>query len=98
MSANFGAVVEAICGLVVVLSAQFMNEDFHPDTFLLLESGPSDAFESAIGSYFLISYPNDWPTADRYDFNWSELEKDLDPFQNLVFGPRVPKPDERRSQ
>jgi hypothetical protein len=53
--------------------------DFTDDTF------EGDGFETAIGKYFRVKYPNDWPADERYEFNWKELKNDPDPFQSLKF-------------
>jgi hypothetical protein len=54
-------VLDAVCGLVALLAAQFWTYDFGPgDTFLALH-GPSDGMESAIGGYFRVAFPDDWP-------------------------------------
>jgi hypothetical protein len=81
--ANFGAVVDAICGCVVVLASQFMDEDFHPKNYLLAGDA-SEEFQSALGEYFLVRYPDDWPESDRYYFSWAGIMDEQDPFQNLV--------------
>jgi len=71
--ANIKNLVEATCGLVVLLSAQFLNEDFSPNTGCLSMSGPGDGMESAIGDYFRVKYP-EWEAKDRYEFEWSEIK------------------------
>ena len=42
-----------------------------------------DGMESAIGGYFLIKFPTDWPVADRYDFEWTNLQKLNDRFDEF---------------
>jgi hypothetical protein len=81
--ANFGAVVDAICGCVVVLASQFMDEDFHPKDYLLA-GDESEEFQSALGEYFLVRYPDDWPESERYYFSWAGIMDEQDPFQNLA--------------
>jgi hypothetical protein len=46
---------------------------------------PSDRFEYAIGGYFVLRYPDDWPIAEQYDFDWDALEGNDDPFQNFPY-------------
>lgn len=82
--ASFDNLVDSVCGLVVLLSAQFWTRDFSPTDFLVT-SRPGDEFETAIGDYFQVKFPTDWPDSECYDFNWHDLEKQADPFQSLVF-------------
>jgi hypothetical protein len=79
--------LEAVCGLVVLLSAQFITQDFSPSESYLAVSGPGDGFESAIGGFFRIKFPDDWPAADRYDFDAPALSKISTPFAKYPFPP-----------
>jgi hypothetical protein len=81
---------DAICGLVVVLSAQFHDEDYSPvEKSLSIGAGYSydtnDGMESAIGNFFRVKFPLDWPEEERYDFNWEELEKMENPFAQFDY-------------
>jgi len=76
--------IDAICGLAAIVSAQFMNEDFG-ETFMVTEAGPGDGFEFANGGYFLVKFPDNWPASERYDFNWHTLQSDPEPFQNFPY-------------
>lgn len=80
--ANFGTTLDAVAGLLVMLTSQFLDNDFKPKhDFLVLGAGPGDGFNPAIGERFSIKYP-DVPEADRYDFHWPDLKGEADPFQN----------------
>ena len=86
--ATFDALLDAMCGLIALLSAQFHNEDYSPrEKSLSIGSSYSydtdDGMESAIGGYFRIRFPIDWPAADRYEFDWNELRKADDPFDEF---------------
>ena len=83
--ANFNNLLDAACGLVALLSAQFITFDFQPHGLGIGYGGPEDGFETAIGGYFHVKFPTDWATADRYDFDWQALESDPNPFQRLTF-------------
>ena len=82
--ANFGNLLDAVSALVVLLASQFYTHDFS-HLVLLAAMGPGDGFETAIGNYFLVKHPNDWPANDRYSFDWQQLKNDPDPFQVLQF-------------
>ncbi len=83
--ANFGHLLNACCGVLVMLSAQFEREDFSPGDSVLSFGGPDDGMESGIGGYFRVKFPNDWPPGLRYDFDWQKLRAEIDPFQNIDY-------------
>jgi hypothetical protein len=79
--ATLGNLVKAICGLVVVLSSQFYTESFSPgNQALLLESNGTE-YETAIGNYFGIKFPN-FPNELRYDFSYDDFCKLSDNQEN----------------
>lgn len=78
--ASFENVVQAICGLVALMSSQFLSEDFRPGLGFLGMDGPDDDFEEAVGAYFNVRFPANWPKSDRYDFSWPDLAQLSDPF------------------
>ena len=47
LRANFGNLLDAICGLLVVLSSQFHTNDFLPGPMLLAEDKPGEGTEDA---------------------------------------------------
>ena len=82
--ANLCNLLNAICGLVAILASQFHTEAFLRQSYLTTRS-PDDGWELAIGDYFLVSFPSNWLTTDRYEFIWNQLDADPDPFQHLTF-------------
>jgi hypothetical protein len=82
--ASLRNVIGAVTGTFVMLSAQFgpqLSSAFGP---ILLSVGDIDAdYSSGIGSYFGISFPSDVSKENRYDFSWSELKNQTEPFQKL---------------
>lgn len=76
--ANLENIIDAVCGLAVILAAQYWIYDFSPNTFLIADDG--DEFEGGVGGYFRIKFPQGVTEADSYDFDWSVLEKRKDPF------------------
>jgi hypothetical protein len=94
-TATFSHMLDAICGCLVVLSAQFYTNGFSSlDPVLSLE-GSSDGSESAIGGYFRVYFPDDWDVSERYDFDWRILESDPDPFRSFPYSPPQPKKSKR---
>ena len=65
--------IDAMCGLVAVISSQFIQEEFS-NTVRVVRGSPGDYFQSAIGGYFHVHFPADWPEGEKYEFNWHMLE------------------------
>lgn len=76
--ATFNHLLDAICGLLVIISAQFYSIDFSngPDTFCF------GGNHETIGGYFAVKFPNadDWPEKERYNFKAEELKN-----ENYIF-------------
>lgn len=88
--ATFDALINAMCGLIVLLSAQFHQENYSSNgKGLGIGSSYSydtdDGMESTIGGYFRIKFPTDLPATDRYDFNWKDLRQLEDPFDDFDY-------------
>jgi len=84
-NATFERLIEAICGLLVLLSAQFETNDFSPGPTLIALDWPADGMKSGIGSFFRVRFPQNWSMALRYDFDWQNLRGEEDPFQNVDY-------------
>lgn len=87
--ANFENLIDAVCGLLVLLSSQFYTKDFSPGNCSLVVEGygPGDGMEAAIGSYFRIKFP-EWPEKERYSFTFDDIEKNknnADFFQSIDY-------------
>lgn len=89
--ATFDALIDAFCGLNVLLAAQFHDEDYSPGgkTVGLMGGDYSydggDGMESSIGGMLRIKFPLDWPQDQRYDFDWQKLRELEDPFQSFDY-------------
>ena len=83
--ATFEHLIDACCGLLVLLSAQFETNSFSPGQEYLALEGGGDGYESGIGGYFRVKFPQNWPPDLRYEFSWQELENDPDPFQAIDY-------------
>lgn len=83
--ANIKNLIEALSGLVALLSAQFLHEDFSPNPgYLLLGEGSNDGMETAIGGYFRVKYPN-WEEDARYDFDWGQIKNNKSVIQSYNY-------------
>ena len=83
-NATFQDMLDAVCGCLVVLSAQFHLEDFETVSYLVTENGPGDGTEIAIGDYFRVAFP-DWPVEDRYSILWEDLQRQEAPFSKYPY-------------
>lgn len=83
--ATFDQMLNAVSGLVVILSSQFLQESFSPADGRLVLSHANVDFEESIGQFFRVKYPKNWPEEERYSFNWQELKDESDPFQNYPY-------------
>lgn len=85
--ATINHLFEAMCGLAVLITAQFWDISYKPGPIgLALEYegyDSDDGMLSAIGNIFRIRMPTDWPDEEKYDFNWSQLRHLEDPFLNF---------------
>jgi hypothetical protein len=85
-SANLQVLVTAIAGLLVLMSAQFKDEDFSAGTQGLTWSGSDyHEFEPALGSLFRVKYPDNWSDDEIYDFDWAALSKEDVRFQKFDY-------------
>jgi hypothetical protein len=82
--ANLKNLIGAFTGLAVLLAAQYYIYDFSPNNgFLIAED--SDRFEGGIGGYLRVAFPSNVPSVERYDFDWSTLEANPNPFQKIDY-------------
>ncbi|HUG09616.1 MAG TPA: hypothetical protein VMM36_01310 [Opitutaceae bacterium] len=86
-SATFEMMLDAICGCLVVLSAQFMEEEFAGGMDIVISGGLTDGWDYAIGRFFHVDYPKSWAETERYAFKWKELSSQVDPFDNYPYPP-----------
>jgi|NGEPerStandDraft_6_1074524.scaffolds.fasta_scaffold85377_1 hypothetical protein len=86
--ATFEQMIDAVCGLFVVLSSQFHTQDFAPGaSHLVTEDQVGDGMENGIGDYFRVYFPDDWPADDRYEFDWETIKNDQNPFRTIDYTP-----------
>ena len=84
--ATFEHLLDACCGVLAVLSAQFMEHDFAPiaNVYMSLKALDDD-MARGIGGYFRVKFPDDFPEELRYDFDWKQLKDEVDPFQTFDY-------------
>jgi hypothetical protein len=84
--ASFKHLIDAVAGLLAVLSSQFKDQTFAlgPDFI----SGPGPVYydlKPTIGSLFRIKYPDDWAADEKYDFDWEKLKDQPTRFNKLDY-------------
>jgi hypothetical protein len=88
--ATFNNLLDAVSGLVVLLSAQFMDESYSPNSKSMGLSGNysydyDPKMETAIGEYFRVQFPDDWNDDEKYGFNWQEICSLEEPIEKIDF-------------
>jgi len=86
-NANFENLIDAVCGLFVILSSQFYTHDFSSGhVFLVAENDmQNDGMEPGIGGYLRIQFPI-WPEEKRYSFTYQDIK---DNFNNPNFFEKI---------
>lgn len=84
--ANLGNLIDAYCGLFVLLSAQFRTESFSPGD-ISLGAGAIGYYKGnfGIGGFLMVTFPENWDENEIYDFNWSDLSKEAVRFQKFNY-------------
>ena len=83
--ANFRNVVDAVSAVAALLTAQFLDVDFRPQSLGVSGFGPKGNFMKCIGDYFEVELPDDWADEDCYEFDWQKLKDTESPIQKLTF-------------
>lgn len=80
--ANLSNVVEAVCGLVVLIASQFHTETFLESShdFLVFNNSNAD-FTAMHDEHFLVSFPRNVPPEERYGFSYEDINDVEEPFQ-----------------
>jgi hypothetical protein len=84
--ANLKNLLNAISGLLALLSSQFGTQDFSPvSTGLSVSVDSYYSTSPALGSFFHVDFPSDWPTNELYDFDWSSLKSNPNRFDKINY-------------
>jgi hypothetical protein len=84
--ANLENLLMAVAGLTVLISSQFLTEDFSAGSRGLRLCGDGyHPMEPSIGSLFRIKYPDDWVDAEHYDFDWTVLKNQTNRFEKIDY-------------
>lgn len=85
--ANFQSLVNAFCGLSVIIAAQFHTTSFSPagEVMGLSGGGLAEDFEPSIGDFLQIHFPTDIPLIEQYDFDYSDINFEVDIFENFDY-------------
>ena len=84
--ANFENAVDAVCGVLTLLVAQFTTHDFDPTSSPFGRGDEGSGFWPAQGSFFTVRFPDDWPEEEHYDLaNWNHTKTQPDPVQQYPY-------------
>lgn len=84
--ANFTNLIDAYCGLCVLLSSQFRHVDFQPGPNNLEANGYcyfGGGF--GIGDYLIVDFPDDFKDEEKYDFDWTKLINETQRFEKFNY-------------
>jgi len=81
--ANLGNVVEAMSGLMALISAQYYTINPSEPDYLIAEMGYSN-HEHAIGNYFSVEFP-DFPIEERYNLDITYTNNEPHKFQEYNY-------------
>lgn len=85
-NANFEILLGAYSALFVILTSQFLDQEFKPGPKYLQEQGYcyyGGGF--GIGGYLIPDLPENWNNDELYNFNWETLEKEETRFQKFDY-------------
>ena len=82
--ATFGHLVDAVCGLLALLSAQFISNDFTGDIHWV-RGAQAGGTQRGIGGFFRVGFPDDWPAVECYDFDWTALSAQPNAFKKFDY-------------
>lgn len=85
--ASFINMLNAVAGLLVLLSSQFRTESFTPGVTTSLQVSTDSYYstEPALGGFFHIEFPNDWADSEKYEFDWKVLKTQSSRFNKIDY-------------
>lgn len=84
--ANLTNLLNAVTGLLVVLSSQFHTQTFSAaSTGLAISIDEYYEGQAALGDFFRIEFPTDWSDDELYDFDWSVLKNEEQRFDKIDY-------------
>ncbi len=82
--ANLENLLLAASGLVVLLCSQFGTQNLSDTPRVRgISSGEDDYFTHCQSDIFKVKFPNDFSDDEKYNFDWTVLSKEKNPFQKL---------------
>ncbi len=76
--ATLDNLLDAVGGLTIILTSQFLDEDYSPnEAGRAISAGTymeSDGMETALGEYFRISFPKNWTLDECYGITWDNWD------------------------
>lgn len=88
--ATLDTVVDAFSGLVILISAQFFDDEIlrDPVEFIVDSNGfvsSNGDFMQTIKTSLLIKFPKDWTEKEKYNFDWKEIKDEKESFEKFSY-------------
>ena len=84
--ANLKNLLDAVGGLLVLISSQFGTQEFSAgENGLAIQGYDYHRLSPAIGSLFRIKFPSNWKNNEIYDFDWSALKQQPNRFDKIDY-------------
>lgn len=84
-SANLKNALNAVAAVLIILFAQFNISAFDPYHSVEMYSEDDNGRLSHPSCFLIIQLPTGWTVDEQYDFDWTNLKGQTDPFQNFSF-------------
>jgi hypothetical protein len=86
IEANLRHLMDAFCGLYVVLTAQFECRDYMGGHEMIVMGGKDSYFEGefGLGNMLQTIYP-EWPEEEKYDVDWADVCESPDRFRRFDY-------------
>jgi hypothetical protein len=87
--ATLNNVIDAFCGLVVLISAQFFDEEILIDNQATVFGNygytEEREYRDSIKTPFLLKFPTDWSEDEKYDFEWKDIKDEKASFEKYPY-------------
>jgi len=89
--ATLNNLVDAFCGLVVLLAAQFYDDTIIKDkdkfelTLMAFGDNGGEGINITDRINFLVYFPTDWSEEEKYDFEWKDIKDEKASFEKYPY-------------
>lgn len=87
--ATLNNLVDAFCGLVIIISAQFFDEEILIDNQATVFGNygytEEREYRDSIKTPFLLKFPTDWSEDEKYYFEWKDIKDEKASFEKYPY-------------